>query len=172
MTNTLRFFTILFLIALTSCQSTVNEIPPTPMPTQAFLPDVIPEPGEEISYRAYKASFEVDDELGIYQDGPICVTYDAYYIIEIGDEGLTWEDYLSRSLLLVNGEVWPNSGKPDHARDALGSVGINGGKANAVGPFNFCWNIELEPGMHTIEFKTKKTSGEELAYRWSFLITE
>jgi hypothetical protein len=77
------------------------------------------------------------------------------------------EDYLLRSKLIINEEKWPNSDNPDFHTDYLDLVGSNG-----IGPNYFCWDIELEPGMHTAEFKTRKTSGEELSYRWSFLITE
>jgi hypothetical protein len=173
-----RYLALCFLILLTSCQSVANERLPTPMPTPAFLLGVIPEPSERISYEAYKARFK-PGELGLREVGPICVRYDASKLLEYDDEGLRAEDYLARSLLLINGEVWPNSQKPDFYTDALGlavSRGSTGGsnwaKGNAVGPFHFCWDVELEPGMHTIEFKTRTTSGKELSYTWSFVITE
>jgi hypothetical protein len=169
----LRCFTLSLLIILSSCQQKPQEILPTPMPTPAFLLGVIPEPGERISYEEYKARFE-PGELGLREVGPICVRYDASKLLEYDDEGLRKEDYLARSLLLINGEVWPNSQKPDLYRDALGlAVSRDGNlaKGNAVGPFYFCWDVELGPGMHTVEFITRKTSGEELSYTWSFLIT-
>jgi hypothetical protein len=169
---TLKYLALCCLITITSCQQNAYNMLPTLMPIQAFLPSVSPMPNERISYEEYKAKLE-PNELGIKEFGPICVKYDALQALEAGDDGFQMEDFLSRSLLLVNGEVWPNSQTPDFYLDYLGFVKFNSSaKGNAVGPYHFCWDIELEPGMHTIEFKTKKTSGEELAYRWSFFITE
>jgi hypothetical protein len=163
-----------------ACQPIVDEMLPTPMPTKAFLPNVSPDPGERISYDAYKAKLEAD-ESGFRETGPICVFFVALEVLEYGDDGFRKEDYLSRSVLVINGEVWPNSKEPDFSWDFLGQLLVMENpetgessqiKGNDTGPYYFCWDVELDPGMHTIEFKTKKTSGEELAYRWSFLITE
>jgi hypothetical protein len=169
-----RYLVLCFLILLTSCQLVVNERLPTPMPTQAFLPRVIPEHGERISYDEYVATSDLPDwAVGLHGErghSAICVYYNALYIIEDGDEGLRAEDYISRSLLLVNGEIWPDSQKPA-IRSYMGLMGsLETG--NAYGPYDFCWKIELEPGLHTVEFKTRTTSGKEFSYTWSFVITE
>jgi hypothetical protein len=169
----LKYLGLCLVIILSSCRPVVDEMLPTPMPTQAFLPRVSPEHGERISYDEYKARSEVDD-LGIPLlgwPGPLCVYYDAQYVIEEPDVGLRMKDYISRSLLIVNGEIWPHSTKPDLAIDYLGLMG-SWETGNGFGPYDFCWNVELGPGMHTIEFKTRTTSGKELSYTWSFVITE
>jgi hypothetical protein len=144
------------------------------MPTQAFIPRVSPEHGERISYDEYVATSDHDLLVGLHGErghSAICVYYNALYVIEEGDEGLRMRDYISRSLLLVNGEIWRDSQKPDIARDYLGLVrSLETG--NEFGPYDFCWKIELEPGLHTVEFETRTTSGKELSYTWSFVITE
>lgn len=171
------YFLIILGLIIGACQSEADELLPTPMPTEAFLPGVIPEPSERISHEEYKAKLEV----GVGELGPICVNYYALEVLEYGDDNLSREDYLARSVLIINGEVWPGSKEPyiwwDYLGEALSTENPETGrsepiKGNATGPFTFCWDVELEPGMHTVEFKTRKTSGEELSYRWSFLITE
>jgi hypothetical protein len=146
------------------------------MPTQAFLPRVIPEHGERISYDEYVAAPDDDLLVGLHGErghSAICVYYDARHVIEEGDDGLSMRDYISRSSLLVNGEIWPDSQKPAIARDYLGLMGsLDWETRNAFGPYDFCWKIALEPGLHTVEFKTRKSSGEELSHTWSFLITK
>lgn len=170
----------LLIVLLTACQPETQNLLPTPLPTKAFLPSVDPEPGERISYEDYQAKLE-GEEFQAREFGPVCVTYVAEEVLEYGDDGFRMEDFLSRSVLIVDNEVWPNSSEPDTYRDYLNEKlfevhPITGEyqqiAGNAIGPFVFCWDVELEPGIHSVEFKTRKTSGEELSYSWSFVITK
>lgn len=105
------FFLIILSSIVTACQLESRMLLPTPLPTKAFLPNVYPEPSGRIAYEDYKANLD-GENLQVRDFGPICVTYVAEEVLEYGDDRLNMEDYLSRSVLIVDYEVWPKGTEP------------------------------------------------------------
>lgn len=170
----------LLLYLLPACQvtePTTIQIP-TPLPRLAFVPFVHPEPSSTISSQAYFSG--VDSNI-LETTNAICLELDAHELIEDGDIGLGWTNYLERSELIVDGKSSSNVIVPDSYFGSLSEVIytfydpdmeelVEG--SYAPGPFTFCWEIILDKGLHTIEFQTRKTSGKILSYSWSFYISD
>jgi hypothetical protein len=111
----------------------------------------------------------------------VCVTLDAERVIEAADNGLSREDYLSRSRLILDGAVWER-GEPSVVMEFAGAQQelerdpetgeTTIVRSNATGPFTLCWETGLGTGSHTSQYKIAKSSGQQLSYEWSFSIGE
>jgi hypothetical protein len=142
----------------------------------AFLPKVYPAPEAVLEYTRYREGATID-RMDVKLADAICVTLDGSEIVEAADDGLESVDYLERSQLVVNEGVRDDL-EPLLEMDYLGVLTTQvrdpeTGNAtilqwNATGPFLICWQVELQPGIQTVEYRIQKSSGIELSYRWHF----
>lgn len=198
---TLLLFIGVSLIALSSCLQREAEMPivlPTPLPTPSFLNSIHPEPSSILRAEIYALGPHGDDpreEGFIYlSDVPhaICIGLDGAEVVHsTADSTLRWQDYpdrdmggsdyLERSQLLIDGKVLETITEPDSHIDFLGlmseaSTNLNTGEVTqrdyGIGPFEFCWEVPLEQGLHQIEYLIRSPAGEELSYSWQFYLTD
>ena len=112
----------------------------------------------------------------------VCIKLDGSELVEEGDDGLGFEEYMARSSLIVDGSRWTSSA-PELLVDELASVrgaeqtiNIETGEItgeelwNAGGPFTICWPVKLDKGLHRIEFQSRTTSGKLFSFEWQFEI--
>ncbi len=180
--------TFLLCVLLTTCQE--NEVPdsrpqntipliyPT-LPKVAFVGQgsVHPEPGSNYNLTEFDGMISPKGD----GSGGICVELNGWSVIEPDDQGLVMRDYLDRSILIVNDQVWQGDAV-DFAYDSFmrqvnrkydpDSEAWIALEENSIGPFHFCWGMELDIGTHTAEYKIRQTSGNELSYSWQFTISE
>ena len=174
---------LVFLFLLGACQKNVQSPSltlPEAVPSLEFVREVVPAPNSVISLGYFES-----------QQQKICVDFSGRPLLEFGDVGLETEDFLARSLLLVDGKEWRGTeaemvadllmtGSTYYKYDSsIGSLladpetGKYFGGVNGVGPFFTCWlPVHLDMGMHSIEFQSTKTSGEKLTYNWNFRIVK
>jgi hypothetical protein len=161
----------------------ISYLPSLSLP--AFLSWVYPPPEAVIELQDYRTGYSIfrDGETGEIL-GPVpdavCIELRASKLVEHTDANLELDDYLARSTLTVDSSVWTKS-EPVLLFDKLGLVGFEGidsytgeifdNVSNAGGPFTICWPIELNQGVHQIEFQSRTTSGEYFSFRWRFRIS-
>ena len=98
-------------------------------------------------------------------------------LLEVGDFFDEVEEFFPRINVIIDGQPYPRPGyflrtdawhqtyvDPD-TREPLYQV--PGGT-----PFRLYYHMEREPGLHTVEVKIRKTSGEVVSYAWWFVLTE
>jgi hypothetical protein len=162
------------------CQNKGIEHLPTPIATPVFLDDIQPAPSSVVP---------LDDYISRRES--ICVQLNALPLLRYRDEGIESEDYLERSTLIVDGNVWTQT----EAKLIIDLLGLSkahnmdpetgalipdpetglliGTEYNAVGPFVICWNhVKLKEGLHSVEYQVHKTSGEQLSYSWVFYLVD
>jgi hypothetical protein len=177
----MTLLSVLFM-SLTACQEikSTSQLP-TPMPTAAFLPWAYPKPSSVIKLADFRTGYPSPNPNSQSLQNAVCIELNGNELIEGRDNGLELVDYLERSMLIVDDRRWSET-EPKPIIDLLGSVQevkrqpetgeVTLLRSNATGPYTICWQIELNKGIHNIEFQTLKTSGDELSYSWSFLISD
>jgi hypothetical protein len=142
----------------------------TPGPRPPYILDVSPEESSVIPLPLYEYSLEnVIVGLRSVESGfesTVCVSFDAFPLLQDGDYLVENEDVLERVGVIVDeqareqyqgcldGLLLTYKGNPDNP-DAVSG-----------GPYSCCWHAPLELGVHQVVFRFRQTSGDIEQYAW------
>lgn len=141
-----------------------------------YIDSVWPDSGTHISLSEYNDGwlFSIEQENGIPST---CAEFWIELLVEPGDF-LSQEEIMSRFSLEIDDQLIE---RPDNVlfSDTAGSdgpenpeTGLPEYRVPPGSPFFVCFTTPLEPGEHTATIIANKTSGEELRYTWSFVLSD
>jgi len=187
----------MLLITMIGCQAEAT-VPPTIVPTAPptivptvesqplpmYIARIHPEPGSSVSMveleqEAHTFFFDPTQVISVTRV-PVMPSVCLYIVFlgEIVEEGdfLSSEDWLLRMRLVLDGEIMPRPYATEFAYSIPADM-LDPDSGAVIGrfpePVSICYDAQTaSPGQHTATFVVKKTSGEELAYTWSFTVTE
>lgn len=175
---------ISLLLTQISCYQSFIEQEKSDESIVAPLPDyllwVYPNVGAKIESDVYKSDVETTKRP---IPNSLCIILSPASLIESTEKDLSIEEYLSRSELIIDGEVM-DTNRPDFISDGLdvqtyleidedtgGVLSIQ--QINNLGPYTLCWlTNDLDIGLHTIHYEYTKPSRAKESYRWVFRITK
>ncbi len=174
---------ILLLPQMSCCQSFIEREKsdePIVEPLPDYLLWVYPNVGAKIESDVYMSDVETTNRP---IPNSVCIILSPASLIESTEKDLGIDEYLSRSKLIIDGEIM-GANQLDFISDGLdvqthleidedtGDVlGIQ--HTNNVGPYTLCWlTNDLDIGLHTVHYEYIKPSGAKESYRWVFRITK
>lgn len=163
------------LAATTEPTAVATATPAIPVESLTeYLWFVVPVPGESYTVSEYE---NLAPSLGWNATLPgICFPISFFWLVEPGDL-YTLREWLNRVHLVVD-DVIITEYHSLLEQDTLGGVAIDPETGETISkvpdgdPAMVCYAIPLDVGQHTATITVEKTSGEQLSYSWSFVITE
>jgi hypothetical protein len=112
-----------------------------------------------------------------FEDQGICVEFEVYAMLEVGDF-LTQEELTPRFSLRID-DFLINEPSYVLGRNIEGADGPPNPETGEPlfqvppgSPYFICFARELRPGLHTATFSAQKTSGATLSYTWPFFLID
>jgi hypothetical protein len=150
------------------------RLPADPWPK--FLDGVHPAPASAQVMEAFIQDSFIRLLSDTVLESAICVWFVTFYLLEPGDD-LTLDEAFNRLSIVVDGVVF-NEIKERLWSDDYPRLPYDSETGEPVAQFEggssieACFAVDLDPGLHTVTFVARKSSGEELRYTWSFILVE
>jgi hypothetical protein len=157
---------------------------PTPIPTPLTVRWIYPTPGTTIDSSHFQQGYQVAGVTTTFDTSTaqphvqipnaICVGFFGKESIPVSEElplQQQFEELIKRTFLFVNGESVAVEPVLVAAADGLlEEIRLTNEESIttkfASGPFTMCWSVTIHEGIHSVEFMTTDSAGDELNYRW------